>query len=316
MDANRIHKSAVWYANHGWYVVPLHAPLFDDKMNCIGCTCEEWRRKNKPGYVCPTPGKHPVIREWEDNATIDAATINNWWHRWPWANVGVAPGRSGLLALDLDTYKDFYEGEKLLSDADEQTVTNITGSGGTHLIYAMPEDAHYTNANAKLPSGIDIRGFGGQFVAPPSIHPSGQRYQWEAGYGPHEIAVAQLPQHIQSILDTQVEAITASVQFSNDVQAPNLEHIHLRKEIVDLIRSNPVKGQRSENDQKVITALVNAGATDNEIKAVFQLHNIGTNGKFAEKGDNALRYLAHSIAHARGWITQRRVERFFEMATK
>ena len=184
---NRLMRSALWYAKHGWFVLPLHTPLFGDDGQRTGCTCEAWkRRKIHAEFVCETPGKHPRISDWEENATTDSDTIVEWWTRWPDANVGIAAGRSGLLVFDADSYKDTYEGGELLTFADEMTVTNLSGGGGAHLLYQMPEDTFYSNARGKLPKGIDIRGFGGQFVAPPSLHPSGNHYQWEGGYGPHE----------------------------------------------------------------------------------------------------------------------------------
>lgn len=304
----RTHRAALWYAEHNWFVLPLHAPLFDDKKNLTGCTCEAWRRRKNPDYLCRTPGKHPIIKDWEENATTDITTVNDWWQRWPWANVGIAAGKSGLLCFDLDSYKDSYQGDTLISLGDEQTVTSITGSGGTHLIYEMPEGAAYTNAHSQLPTGIDIRGFGGQFVAPPSVHPSGNLYQWESGYGPHEIAPLPVPDRLREILDAQVITAMAAVNFVADVEPPQLEHIHMKAEIVELIRNGAEKGTRSENDQKVITALVAAGATDDEIRAVFSHYAIGVRGKFAEKGEHALQYLAHSIAHARGWVSVKREE--------
>lgn len=319
--SERTHKAAIWYARHGWYVIPLHAPLFDNKHNCVGCTCEAWRRKHTPSYVCNTPGKHPVIKDWETNASNNIATINEWWKRWVWANVGIAAGKSGLLVFDRDSYKDTYEGDELLTPSDENTVTNLTGGGGTHLIYKMPDGATFTNAHSKLPTGIDIRGFGGQFVAPPSVHPSGQVYQWEAGFGPHEVSLLPVPENLRLILEEQAIMTLSPVSFVADVEPPPLEHIALRKEIVDLIRNEPVRGERSENDQRVIAALVHAGATDDEIRAVFSYYPIGVKGKFAEKAEYALQYLAHSIAHARGWVSARReeviekrTEKFFMLA--
>lgn len=305
-----IAKAALWYARYGWYVVPLHAPLFAKDGTLTGCTCEAWRRRNTPDYVCETPGKHPILAGWEDNASTDLDVIAEWWRRWPWANVGIAAGRSGLLMFDVDSYKDSYRGHKTITSADEQTITAISGGGGAHLVYRLNEGDYYTNAKGKLPAGIDIRCYGGQFVAAPSIHPSGSRYQWEAGFGPHEINPLPLPDSIRDILDAhKVTQQAVAVTFVEDVPPPDFENLRLKAEIVQSINTTPEKGKRSETDQSVITALVAVGATDDEIKAVFTHYPIGKQGKFAEKGQNAMQYLAHSIAHARAWISQKREER-------
>lgn len=303
-----IHKAALWYARHGWYVVPLHTPLFDGDGNCTGCTCEAWRRRKNKEFICETPGKHPILTGWEDKASQDAAILNDWWQRFPWANVGIAAGKSGILAFDIDSYKDSYEGDKVLTRADEQTVTNLSGGGGSHLLYHINPDDMYGNAKGTLPKGIDIRCNGGQFVAPPSIHPTGNRYQWETGYGPHEIEPLQLPESIREILEAQKAVIAAGVTFADDVPPPNVNHLRIRAEIAKLIHEPPEKGGRSEADQSVITALIAAGATNEEIKAIFVHYPIGKEGKFAEKGNYAMQYLTKSIAHARGWLDARREE--------
>lgn len=316
---NRLLRSALWYIQHDWFVVPLYEPLFTDGA-CAGCACEQWKQKHHPGFVCETPGKHPRLSDWEEQATNNEAVALEWWRRWPNANIGIAAGKSGLLVFDVDSYKDNYEGEQLMSRENEETVTSLTGSGGTHLIYRMPEDALYTNAKGTLPKGIDIRGWGGQFVAPPSIHPSGRRYQWEVGYGPHERTPLPLPDAICDILDSHVQQTTV-VQFVEDVPPPDFENIHLRAEIVEMIHNPATKGGRSEADQSVITALCKAGASDDEIKAIFTHYPIGKQGKFHDKGANALRYLSTSISHARGWLqtcreehAEQNAQRFFQSA--
>ena len=59
-----------------------------------------------------------------------------------------------------------------------------TGSGGLHLVY---RDADYgVPCRGHLWPGVDIRGQGGQIVAPPSLHASGRRD--EVLPGPNEPA--------------------------------------------------------------------------------------------------------------------------------
>lgn len=168
-------KAALWYARHGWHVFPLRPRT-----------------------------KEPFAGLGVYNATDDVNQVIDWWRRWPQANIGLHCGGSGLLALDLDEYKDNYEGQGLLSRDDEETLTSITGGSGTHLIYATPGGSRYGNAKGTLPYGIDVRGWGGYIVLPPSIHPNGRRYQWEIGYSPDALAPRPLPSSLLSILSSAV----------------------------------------------------------------------------------------------------------------
>jgi hypothetical protein len=165
-------KAALWYARHGWKVFPL-----------------------RPGT------KEPFKDLGVYQATNDQAQVGQWWQRWPEANIGLHCGGSGLLALDLDQYKDSYNGAGFLTAEDEQTVTNLTGNGGTHLLFALPIGAKFGNQTGNLPPGIDVRCTGGYIVLPPSIHPNGKPYKWEIGYAPHEIEPRPLPHTLRALLE-------------------------------------------------------------------------------------------------------------------
>ena len=56
------------------------------------------------------------------------------------------------------------------------TVEVITARG-RHVYFQMPETP-VRNSAGKIAPGIDVRGDGGYVLAPPSIHPSGKRYEW------------------------------------------------------------------------------------------------------------------------------------------
>lgn len=306
-------RAALWYARRGWYVFPVHVPLFDADGHCIGCTCEAWKRtqaKYGPNYKCPQPGKCPAVR-WADKATIDPEQIEKWWgHQWKTTdatgktiyytpNIGISCGPSGLLVLDADAYKDSYAGDALLSFPDEQTVTSLTGNLGAHLIYDR-QGKPYGNATGDLPEGIDIRGVGGYIVAPPSLHKSGRRYQFEEGYNPTQIELKPIPASLITILDAahETKAARVAVAFTADTtEPPNLLRWHISPEVREMIKTVPA-GDRSKPDIKVVTSLVYAGAGDDEIRAIFQHNEIGQ-GKYAVRGDE---YLAMTIGSARAWV--------------
>lgn len=292
-------QRALAYARLGFSVFPAHTPIFNDAGECVGCTCEEWKRKQSqygPDYVCPQPGKCPRVR-WSEKSTTDFEQIKKWWSWWPDANIGIDAGKSGLLLIDADTYKEKYAGGGL--DLDDNTVVTLTGNGGRHNWYRQPEGKQYGNATGNLPDGIDVRGHGGYVIAPGSLHYSGRRYHFLDGHSLSQIEIAPLPQVLVEALESAQARLNGPKVTLPDgpVPLPNLEHLQLSGDVWELIQNGAPKGKRSEADQTVITALIYAGATDDEILGVFTHFAIGD--KFRERGR---KYLAHSIANARRWV--------------
>ena len=200
--------AALAYAARGWPVLPLWWPASG------GCAC------GKADYG--TPAKHPlgkVVPNGVTDATTDAATIRRWWAQFPMANVGIATGqRSGLVVLDVDPAKG---GEEGLRDLEAQhgplpaTVMALTGGGGTHYLFRHPGWL-VQNSVGQLGPGLDMRGEGGYIVAPPSLHVSGQCYEWELGHSPDDIPLARLPQAIAERL-RQNEVVPDGQPFATEM---------------------------------------------------------------------------------------------------
>ncbi len=74
---------ALYYANEGLRVLPLHSARSPDSCSC--------GRAN-----CSSVGKHPRTQKGVKEATCDRQQIKEWWRRYPDANVGIATG-DGLL---------------------------------------------------------------------------------------------------------------------------------------------------------------------------------------------------------------------------
>lgn len=83
---------------------------------------------------------------------------------------------SGLVVVDIDPD----HGGRIIPDLMPRTAYNATGSGGWHLLYKHP-GVPVPCSQSRLGPGIDVRGDGGYFVAPPSIHPRTKRPYRRAG---------------------------------------------------------------------------------------------------------------------------------------
>lgn len=160
---------ALAYARHGWSVFPLHTPDSQGRCSCHKANCSNI-------------GKHPRTMNGLNDATTDEASINKWWRQWPKANVGVVTGTGSFVTLDVDPK---HGGDEALAEllrrqgAFDETLTARTGSGGRHINFAHPGvKVKNVQASKKLGAGLDVRGDGGYIVAPPSLHASGQRYEW------------------------------------------------------------------------------------------------------------------------------------------
>ena len=160
-------------------------------------------RKGLAVFPLKARSKTPWTRHGCLDATTDLETIAGWWDGWPDSNIGVATGsKSGIWVLDIDGEPGADELLKLEHrfGALPATVTAVTGTGGHHLYFRLPDFAGAAvmkNTASALAAGIDTRGEGGYVVAPPSIHPNGNPYGWGA---PDEFASA--PVWLLALLDT------------------------------------------------------------------------------------------------------------------
>lgn len=159
----------------GFRVIPVHDVAFGR------CSCDD--------PDCESQGKHPAFADWQKPGD-DAGADCEWWRQVPpdeilhpnWrprANLGVLTGRhSNVFVVDIDPVHGGWETWQRLTDShlDEpipSTRIIATGSGGRHYYFRYPE---FTVRNCNpwgRGAGIDIRGDGGQVVAPPSISARG-----------------------------------------------------------------------------------------------------------------------------------------------
>jgi hypothetical protein len=137
-------------------------------------------------------GKHPLgwlVNRGVHGASSDPGIIRRWWEKEPHANVGIACGDvSDLVVLDVDPR---HGGDEALSKYDVPvTVRALTGGGGEHYFFRLGKGARPVS---KLATGLDVQRAGKYIVAPPSAHPSGAAYRWDAGAHPDETPLADMP---------------------------------------------------------------------------------------------------------------------------
>jgi hypothetical protein len=118
--------------------------------------------------------KRPYVK-WSELNHVGHDKVLAWWRLWPEANIAILTGHrsGGLLVLDVDPRNG---GTHVGLPPTRFTIT--TGGGGKHLYYRAPQGAE------KLPKqaspGLDVKFEGGYVIAPPSLHSSGRRYEWDA----------------------------------------------------------------------------------------------------------------------------------------
>jgi hypothetical protein len=145
-------------------------------------------------------GKQPLV-PWRDYQQSRPAEndVRAWYRRWPEANVGIVTGQiSNLVVIDIDPGHGGEDSVAALAGrfgALPPTLTVRTGGGGRHLYFSAPADPMPVPSRTGVAPGIDVRAEGGMIVAPPSIHPSGGRYEWIAGDAP-----APLPRWLATLV--------------------------------------------------------------------------------------------------------------------
>ncbi len=159
MSINELHTAALNYAERGIPVFPV-----------VG-------KRPHPKYA--PNGFH--------SATSDADQIARWFANGA-APTGIAcePGAIGALVLDVDERDDGLESLARLEQklgALPATATALTPGPGEHRWFALPDGITVRSRNAAFGDefpGVDVKSAAGYVVLPPSLHPNGGSYCWDA----------------------------------------------------------------------------------------------------------------------------------------
>ena len=145
--------------------------------------------KSKRPHVRWTPFQEriPTFEEWLQ-----------WSRQWPDAGLLLVLGPvSDVCVIDVDGEEAH---DALLEHLGREPVAPkvISGSGASHKFHlyfkhpAVPTRASMTPWHPKL----EFRGKGGLIVLPPSIHPSGKRYEWAKGRSLEHLPLPPLPKAV------------------------------------------------------------------------------------------------------------------------
>lgn len=212
VSTDSTYDAAVGYVKCGWAVVPLHG--LSDKTPS-GCTCHK--------VDCKSQGKHPRQKSWTNAKGKDLTWCQVIWEQ-GWVggdyigtdkiNIGIVTGRvSGIFVLDIDPRNGGDEGlAELIAKYGElpQTYTVRTGQGGRHFYFNMP-DFEVSNKKREIPDGIDVKGDGGQVVAPPSCSIFGD--YWVEVDAP----IVDAPDWLLELLKTDPKVTSGSIVMAQEL---------------------------------------------------------------------------------------------------
>jgi predicted P-loop ATPase len=175
-------KLRAYVENYGFSVLPL--------MGLVNGVCECSKGKD----CGQTSGKHPkgsLARAGVHSASADPSNIRFWVDQNLNGNWGIATGlplKQGgyLIVLDVDPRNG---GDQTLADLLGKhgplpdTLRANTGGGGQHYYFWTKDPMPSRSAGP----GLDVKATPGYVVCDPSLHLSGQRYEWDAGAHPDDL---------------------------------------------------------------------------------------------------------------------------------
>ena len=249
--------------------------------------------------LIPLHGKKPFENAWqqwcEKKRPLNPNDYKNG------SNAGIPGGpANGVIVLDIDDLEKFKTMMKERGWNLPTTRIHETGRGLPHFVYEYPKNGHeYGCTSVKDPDGevdpasgkvktvFDIKGLGGQVVAPGSIHPdTGKPYTVK------QVApIAPCPQWILDLVvrDTRKNAEPGRNNAIEGLQIPYA--------VKRLIEQGEANGKRSEAIMAVLNALTRASLSDQDIIQIFENYPIGE--KYKEKGRAREKWLLKQVDKCR-----------------
>jgi hypothetical protein len=199
MSLSRNGRAAMYYGN-------------DRKLAVFGC---------RPGT------KEPYAGGGELTATTDPETIERFWNENPDAEVAVSLRFTSLWVLDVDGRHfgdEWFAHLESLHGKVPHTPTSISGSGNPSAHYWFRRTEELSEVRIKsiaigeYQTGIDIKGLQtGYVLLPPSRHPSGGMYRWEASSRIDEVEVADPPAWLVGLIKRQATRFSEGKEFPNPI---------------------------------------------------------------------------------------------------
>lgn len=145
---SKLQKAALAYAAQGWPIFPCNAQ------------------------------KEPYTDRGVIDATTNPKQIEEWWGRWPRANIGLHVGAAGMMVLDLDPGHSVEDLESSIGKLPKTKLAASTPRGGKHLFYEIDESETVPPSASKIAPHVDVRSFHSYVLLAPSKTPDGE-YSWE-----------------------------------------------------------------------------------------------------------------------------------------
>lgn len=208
-DELDLYSAALAFWDQGFHVIPLGTPAE---------TPPDYYLKRCNGNIQEAKEKWPKTPRvgWRKYQT-QAATrdeIEMWWRLWPKANIGLLTGSVIVLDADSKEAVEFIEAGNVT-----RSPWRVNTSKGAHFYYQRNPSLEIRNSTSK--HRIDIRGYGGYVVAPPSVHHAGNVYAWQIDqqYGAdslHDLPILQTNdlQKISSF-NNQGKGVELNIDVSN-----------------------------------------------------------------------------------------------------
>lgn len=228
----------------------------EEQLSELGRAALAYVRAGFAVFPCRPRSKVPNtphgLNDWTDNPEH----VINHWGAHPNDNIGITCGApsGGLLVLDFDV-SEAKNGLETLKQWEmehgelPETAEAITGSGGKHYFFRTDRNNIKPTSNQEL--GVDVRCDGSFVVAPGSIHPNGNAYEWWCS--PWECEMATADGNVLDFLDY--------VQRNGGEDGTRKENGKFR--LPDKIKS----GERDKTLFRYASHLRSVGRSDEEIMA-------------------------------------------------
>jgi len=213
--------------------------------------------------------KKPDLPSWDCfmHARAQRDTIVQWWEEKPQRNVGIVAGEvsGGLVVMDFDSIPAFQQFGNRFPSLTETRI-HLSGSlKGYHAFYfvsIIPQSSKYDTIFGR----IEIKSNGTQVVAPPSIHPTGNKY---ALYRRHStMKVHDMGDVIDWLLSNKAKKKAPVVNFTPAAQ-PAGRVDNLSSSTLDLMGGQAMVGERNNRLFSAACDLAGNGITLEEARAML-----------------------------------------------